>query len=154
MRASKPICYSEDLAKGFCCEPLPAGDGWTWTLISRMSDLLAEAEDRYGNRDLDWTPIGIEFGGDWPSIWYPGYPGRRHISIKLSRAARQDFGQAIFELSHEVIHLLGPAGRRAAPAIEEGVAVLFSEEVSRRFDVNLIYVTPAYIRCRDVTVSG
>jgi hypothetical protein len=94
-----------------------------------MSNLLAEAEGRYGKRDHDWTPIGIEFGGNRPGTWYPG--NRKHISIRLSQTAGQDFGQAIFQLSHEVIHLLGPLEERLAPAIEEGLAVLFSERKYR-----------------------
>jgi hypothetical protein len=145
------ICPSAELVTGLSCELLASNTGWTWTLTTRLGELLAEAENRYGPRDRNWTPIGIEFGGDGPGIWYPG--DRRHVSIRLSAAARQDLSQAIFQLSHEVIHLLGPSGGKSAPAIEEGLATLFSEEVSKRFNVNLIYNDPAYLHCRNVALE-
>jgi hypothetical protein len=80
------IVYSKKEALGFCCEPIP--NGWTYTLITRLGEMLREIEGRYGTRDRDWTLLGIEFGGSRPCLWYPGDCG--YVSIKLSENARTD----------------------------------------------------------------
>jgi hypothetical protein len=115
-----------------------------------MSALLEEAESRYGPRDREWTPIGIEFGGDGPGTWFPG--DRGHIAIRLSADARCNLAQALFQLAHEVIHLLSPSGASSAPAMEEGLATLFSDEVSLRFVADGWFFSsePAYVYCRDL----
>ncbi len=117
-----------DLSVGFVADRLPSGYGHTWTLTTLLGTLLSEAETRYGQRDLTWTPLGIEFIGDNPQIWYPG--GGRNISICLSASASRDFHHAAFQLAHEVIHLLAPAGSKKALVIEEGLATLFSDEMA------------------------
>ena len=125
------VVHSTKEAIGFCCEPFPDGDGWTWTLTTRLGNLLREAEERYGQRDLIWTPIGIEFGGEIPHVWYPG--NSKTVSIMLTESARNDPRRAIFQLAHEIVHLLAPTGGRKAPVIEEGIATIFSYEVAERF---------------------
>ena len=138
------VVSSNEPVIGFRCEPLDGQHGWTWTLTTRLSNLLEEAERRFGPRDLQWTPVGIEFGGGNPGVWYPGGWDRKHISIRLSRHAADRPERAIFQLTHEVIHLLSPGPREEALAIEEGLATLFSLEVSCRFKVNLVYGEAAY----------
>jgi hypothetical protein len=131
-------------ALGFCCKPLPGVDGHTWTLTTLLGTLLAEAEERFGPRDATWTPIGIEFGGDNPHVWYPG--NRRHVSIMLSETARENPGLALFQLAHEVIHLLAPTGTKGlAPVLEEGLATLFSCEISLRYDLDALPLHPRYL---------
>jgi hypothetical protein len=107
-----------ELAKGFVTERLATDDGYTWTLTTRLGAMLRELEQRYGPRDREWTPLGIEFGLDGPMIWFPG--NCRNVSIMLSMAAVEDTNQALFELAQEVIHLLSPQGLRGAPVIERG----------------------------------
>jgi hypothetical protein len=148
------IVYLKEPAVGLCCERLPTDDGWTWTLNSRLGELLSEAERRYGERDDGWTPLGIEFGGARPAIWYPGNiktPELKHLIIKLSFNARHDPGRAMFQLAHEVIHLLAPTGGRHAPAFEEGLATIFSEEIAKKFGIQYRYDGPDYIYCKLIT---
>lgn len=45
--------------------------GFTWTLPSRLGDMLADAEMMFGERDHSWTILGIEFALTGPMIWYP-----------------------------------------------------------------------------------
>jgi hypothetical protein len=143
------IVYSSEPCIGPHCFPLENNTGWTWTLVSRLSELLEEAEARYGPRDREWTLIGIEFGGDTPGTWFPG--NRRHVVIRLSDNARTNPARALFQLAHEAIHLLSPWS--GAPAMEEGVATLFSDEVSLRFAADGWFFSsePDYVHCRDVT---
>jgi hypothetical protein len=88
--------------------------------------LLAEAERRFGPRDKSWTILGVDFGGSSPNIWYPS-SGDKMVVVKLSDNASLDPNRALFQLSHEVIHLLSPSGGKMAPALEEGPATHFSE---------------------------
>lgn len=115
---------------GFTGQQIPGG--YSWTLTSAFGELLQIAEQRYGPRDRSWTPIGIEFHGDRPMVWYPSpHDGRQQISIILSNNARLNIASALYELAHEVIHVLAPTGARNAPVIEEGLATKFALEVSR-----------------------
>ena len=48
----------------------PMSDG-TWTLASRLGDMLHMAEELFVSRDCSYTILGIEFASDVPKIWYP-----------------------------------------------------------------------------------
>ncbi|MBC3950183.1 hypothetical protein [Pseudomonas folii] len=110
----------------FQTSPLPSNNGYTWTLATRLGDMIAEVEKRYGQRDQSWTVLGIEFSPNGPQIWYPG--NRKHVAIQLAPNALQDTVLACYQLAHESVHLLSPAGGRGAPVIEEGLATVFSED--------------------------
>lgn len=78
---------------------------------------------------MSWTPLGVEFGDlDNPKIWHPG--NRRAVSILLAKSARHDSNRALFQLAHEVVHILSPSGKNEGLRIEEGVATLFADERS------------------------
>lgn len=105
-------------------QPLPANNGYTWTLASRLGDMLHLAQELFGERDLSYTILGIEFVHDNPRIWYPG--NRRHIVIQLSPSAATDMSQACYQLAHETVHLLAPSGGNHGINLEEGVACYFA----------------------------
>jgi hypothetical protein len=130
-------------AIGFATVPLPTGDGYTYTLTSLLGGFLFELEAAYGQRDREYTPLGMEFYGERPHLWYPG--NRKHVSIILTDAARLNPGLAIFQLAHESLHLLAPTGGRHAPIIEEGLAILFCHAVSDRYGLGIRAAEPVYI---------
>ncbi len=105
-------------------QPLSDGDGYTWTLVSRLSEMLYMAEELFGPRDLSYTILGIEFVEDGPRIWYPG--NRKHIIIQLGPLAATGMSQACYQMAHETIHLLAPTGGKNANNFEEGVACYFA----------------------------
>ena len=98
-------------------------DGYTWTLASRLGDMLHMAEELFGPRDCSYTILGVEFTNSNPQIWYPG--NRCEIVIQLNLSARTDTSRACYQLSHETIHLLSPTGGNNATNFEEGVACYF-----------------------------
>ncbi|WP_455917009.1 hypothetical protein [Pantoea agglomerans] len=107
----------------------------SWTLTTRTGEMLAELEGRYGPRDKSWTLLGVEFYEHGPDIWYPGSnnnPHPRHIAIRLSPSAFQNYKEAMFQLSHECVHLLSPQGQARVPVMEEGLATLYSLEIIER----------------------
>lgn len=111
----------------FQAEPLKSNDGYTFTLTTKFGYLLNKAQALYGPRDLDWTPLGIEFCSAGPKIWYPG--NIQNLAIQLSNCAAHEPHRAIYQLAHEVIHVLAPFKGRVAPVIEEGLATVFSEDI-------------------------
>jgi hypothetical protein len=88
--------------------------------------MLYKAEHLYGPRDRSWTVVGVEFGTNIPSIWYP-QPGK-NVAIRLTTDALESTEGACYELAHECIHLLSPSGGAEVPVIEEGLATVFSED--------------------------
>ncbi len=52
--------------------PLPSGDGYTWTLASRLGEMILDIEAQFGKRDRSWTILGIEFCDTGSQIWFPG----------------------------------------------------------------------------------
>lgn len=98
------------------------------TLTTRIGAMLYEAEQLFGERDKSWTILGCQYCRDLisPENWYPGYPKRKDIVFNLSARANVDRDIALFQLSHEVVHALGPQVGRPANVLEEGVATWFS----------------------------
>ena len=82
---------------------LSCDSGYTWTLASRLSEMLHMAEELFGVRDCSYTILGIEFGPDNPRIWYPG--SRRHIIIQLALSAATNRWKAYYQMAHETVHL-------------------------------------------------
>jgi hypothetical protein len=114
-----------------------------------LGTLLADAEIMFGPRDMSYTPLGIEFYGDRPFVWYPG--DRKHVSIILTDRARSDTNRAIFQLAHEVIHLLAPTGGANAPVVEEGLAALYQQRASEKYDLDMRLVSEPYLAASELT---
>jgi hypothetical protein len=98
--------------------------GYTWTLASRLGDMLTHAEEMFGERDKEYTILGIEYCDSGPRIWYP--KSKKNIVIQLTPDALHSEDLAYYQLAHECIHLLSPSGAANANVLEEGIAVYFS----------------------------
>ncbi|HIO91502.1 MAG TPA: hypothetical protein EYG68_01500 [Leucothrix mucor] len=140
------VCFAKE--EHFCSNQILAKEtntGFTWTLTSRLGEILHNAEQRYGKRDTSWTILGIEFTNqNQPEIWYPSpSDGRKHVIIQLTKKASQDKKSALYQLSHEVIHLLSPAGRDGSSVFEEGLAVYFSisNMQAMNYDISERYIS-------------
>lgn len=106
----------------------PITGGFSWTLASRLGQLLLRAEAQFGARDKSFSILGVEFQDATPKIWFPGNCG--HVVVQLSLAAMQDPTRALFQLAHECVHLLDPAGGRTNN-LEEGVATHYALEFAK-----------------------
>jgi hypothetical protein len=103
----------------------PITGGFSWTLPSRLGQMLARAEAQFGQRNQSFTILGIEFRDGGPQVWFPG--NRDHVVVQLSLSAMQDLNRAMFQLAHECFHLLDPAAG-GSNVLDEGVATHFSLE--------------------------
>ena len=109
-------------ARGFCSDALPDGSV-SWTLTTLLGKFLVSAELQFGQRDMTWTPLGVEFHGDIPHLWFPG--DCRHVAVRLTENARLNSDEAAFQLAHETVHLLSPVVG-TANVLEEGLATIFA----------------------------
>ena len=116
----------------------PIGTAASFTLTTRLGEMLRMAEERYGQRDCEFTLLGIEFWPGVPHLWFPGPSDCKHIAIRIGIDAIYDPIKAHFQLAHECIHLLSPVIGMAS-LLEEGLAVTFSlDYVQRIFGVNYL----------------
>ena len=132
---------------------LPPNDGYTWTLTSRIGNMLKEAEAMFGERDKEWTILGVEVcmdQGATPQNWYPGSPERKDIIFQITPA--EDMQHACYQLAHEVLHSLSPHVGKAATVFEEGVATWFARwYVEERFGLVIEAELDSYkMACRYV----
>ena len=97
----------------------------TWTLATRLGEMLHKAEKLFAPRDCSYTILGFEFSADGPKIWYPG--NRNHIVVRLNKCFITNPLRAYYDLAHETVHLLSPTGGSDANNFEEGVACYFAD---------------------------
>ena len=129
--------------------PLSNGTGYTWTLASRLGDMLEKAEERFGPRDRSYTILGLEFAPAPPQIWYPG--GCRNIVIQITPDCATNRARAYYQLAHECIHLLAPTGGQNANNLEEGLATQFSRDyVYETLRIQINTALQSYERARSV----
>lgn len=106
---------------------------WRVSLPATLGQLLTHAEEMLGERDKSWTILGVDVGtDDDPHIFYPAF-GQKRVYINLGKEVATPI-QAMYQLAHEVIHLLNPSGGSTASVLEEGVATWFSKTVSVGID--------------------
>lgn len=123
----------------------PTHTGYTWTLTTYALKYLLEAESLYGARTNDYEYVGLELNEKGPpSVWYPW---TKYIAIQVSQVCANDTKEAIFQIAHEVVHVLSPNGQKATNNLEEGLATYFSKLVTDRdsgdnsFAINSILTT-------------
>ncbi len=114
-------------------------------LLKLQQDLLGWAEELFGERDTSWTLLAPDFDECecTPHIYYP-IPFATLVQIKLVPRADLEWPIALYQMAHEVIHLLNPKEkdpvtgfRDTANVLEEGVACAFSFYVLRRCDIDI-----------------
>ena len=125
----------------------PTNDGYTWTLASRLGHMLGVAQERFGERNLSYTILGVEFCGDIPQVWYPGDCG--HIVVQLTQGCLTNVVQACYQLAHECIHLLCPSGRPLTNVLDEGLATHFAHwYVQNEFQFDMPATVQSYQTAR------
>lgn len=138
VHSSRNVTLAEPCAQSDSCL-------FSWTMASRMGHILKFTQDRYGKRDRNWTLLGVEFTTrDSPQVWYPDFgAGSNSIIIQLTEGSGRNEKQALFQLAHEVVHLLSPAGPNGvASVLEEGLATYNSLDYLRS---NGFQIAPDYI---------
>lgn len=118
---------------------IPTHTGHTWTLTTYALKYLVEAETLYGTRTSDFEYMGLELNeAGPPKVWYPW---NKYIVIQVSQSTANDTKQAIFQIAHEVVHVLSPNGQPTTNNLEEGLATYFSKIVTDRDTGDNLYAT-------------
>ena len=142
-----------EFAKGlFDAESLLTNDGYTWTLASRVGNMLSEIEDIFGERDKYWTILGVEinFESSVPQNWYPGGNERKNIVFQLVPPANRNVLNANYQLAHEVVHALSPNIGLRVNILEEGLATWFARNyVHEHFGVVVLEDLDSYRVARE-----
>ena len=99
--------------------------GYTWTITTRLGDMLKVATELYGPRDITYTKLGVELiERPKPQIWYPG--NTTNVAIQITQSCQFNMSAAIYEVAHETIHCMMPHPGLSANVLEEGVATYFA----------------------------
>lgn len=86
----------------------------------------AEANKMFGENLKNWQYNGINYGDEGPMIRY--FPQNREVKIMLLPLVKFDLFRGLFQLSHEVVHLVSLPKEQIkyTSNLEEGCAVWFS----------------------------
>jgi len=58
---------------------------YSWSITSRLSNMLSVAEDYFGERNKEYSIIGIEIENTkQPYIWYPNDANSKHVIIRIA----------------------------------------------------------------------
>jgi hypothetical protein len=93
-------------------------------------ELIAQAEALFGRMTSDWKYTGLGFSEAPPHLLYN--PEHAGVMIMLSNRALKDDFQLVFQLAHEVCHLLYPAvsvdlsSEPHTTVLNEGISTFFS----------------------------
>ena len=125
---------------------VPTHSGFTYTLTTYALRYLLEAESLYGSRTKDYEYVGLELNdGGPPKVWYPL---NKYIVIQVSQATANDTRQAMFQIAHEVIHVLSPNGQPTTNNLEEGLATYFSKIVTDRDSGDNLYALTSILETK------
>ena len=101
----------------------------TWTLTSRLGEILTFYEGHLGPRDKTYQLLGIELTeGGRPRTWYPDFgDGLKHIIVQIPARDWHNTRFTLFQLAHEAFHLMSPIEPAStASVLEEGLASYFA----------------------------
>lgn len=119
----------------------PTPKGYTYTITTYALKYLDELEQMYGPRASTFIYGGVELITNGPPmVWYPG---GRYVVVQLTISTTTNLPQAIFQLAHEMVHVLSPHGQHITNNLEEGIATWFSKVATDRDSGNPNYATPA-----------
>jgi hypothetical protein len=145
------IQIHDDLLIAKACPP-GAGCTFTWTLTTRLGQMLRDVEAMFGPRDGSYTILGVEFVGTIPQIWFPG--DCRHVAIQLGETTMTDPVRAMYQLAHETVHLLDPVLAGAASVFEEGLATYYQNTYIHREAPNYSTDDPKYGAARHLATKA
>ena len=96
-----------------------------------QNELLKEAEILLGSRDSSKKIYHPSWDNDGPHIRYS--PSKDGACAELGTNAKNDWMMCVYQLAHEVIHLLDQHGGDQTTLLEEGIAVKFSLDMLEKY---------------------
>lgn len=120
-----------------------------------LDDTLCDAQSLYGDQVSSVYISDIRTASGGPNIYFPVKGDYDNVEIILSDSCKTDDDQAQFQIAHEVIHCLGPSEQAMTTVLEEGLAVLFSDDYYSKGKMTY-YTGPNetnYLQAKQITQS-
>ena len=86
------------------------------------------------SKEINLQPEFVDDDTRQPHTWM--YPNGAW-GIKLSRNAECNWAEVIFQMAHEIVHLLNPVLKGCSNYLEEGIAVAFSYHVQQFYGIKV-----------------
>ncbi len=112
-----------------------------------VDELIDSSITLFGNPIGDWVFTQLEIKDAGPSLLY--YSDDGEVSICLSNKIINDNSQLIFQLSHEICHLLHPS--KEYPSLFENKTLVINEGVSTYFS---IFSMEKYCNAKEITIRN
>lgn len=88
--------------------------------------IMNTVESLFWEKDSTFQFIGISLNEDAPCLYFPnGYEAKK-VEIRITSDCKYNLTKAVFQTSHECVHLLFPNLLGASTYLEEGIATFFS----------------------------
>jgi hypothetical protein len=99
------------------------GNSVGWTLSTILGDMLVKAEAMYGDRNCNYSYLGIELG--YNSDCIAKRSCGRYLTSRVDLNTIRNDICTWRQLAHDCVHLLSPTGNGHTTCLEEGLAVHF-----------------------------
>jgi hypothetical protein len=146
VRAQEPDAVRRIGVRGGSIVDLPVDNDAGPSLTRQLGLFLEKAEELFGPRDKSFTLLGTEFHDGPNRVIYPN-ANHDQIVILLSKEARGNHDQALFQLAHETVHVLAPVDVGTSTVLEEGLATYFSLTAPD-------FADPTYARRSEASLTG
>ncbi len=105
--------------------------------LTRLAEsILKDVEKQFGDRVSSWNFIEVQVLENGPRLLY--HLDTNSISIALSKKVLEHEIQLLFQLSHEVCHLLHPSRKNTGELLD---TLVINEGLSTFFQVNYVSKT-------------
>lgn len=106
---------------------------YTKTFVTVLDDMLTAAEARFGVRDYAYSVTAVQFAGNNPKVKGERKNPQRLVIYLSFRSLQhiyrdQGFNNAVWQMAHEVVHVLSHTAGEYATVLEEGLACCFQRE--------------------------
>ena len=80
----------------------------------------------FGTKDSTFQFIGISLNEDAPCLYFPNGYETKKVEIRITSDCKYNLTKAVYQTSHECVHLLYPNPLGTSTYLEEGIATFFS----------------------------
>lgn len=95
-------------------------------ITSIFPKIMNTVETLFGKKNPEFDFVGILLNDDAPCLYFPLEYAERKVEIRITNDCEYNLVKAVFQVSHECVHLLYPNLWGSSTYLEEGIATFFS----------------------------
>lgn len=88
--------------------------------------IMNTVELLFGEKDSTFQFIGISLSEDAPCLYFPNGYETKKVEIRITSDCEYNLTKAVYQTSHECVHLLFPNPLGTSTYLEEGIATFFA----------------------------